>query len=142
MNIAVRYHSRTGNTEKLAHAIAEEAGVEAANLSSPLTERAEVLFLGSALYAGKPDGEVKRFIAENKENIGVIVSFGTSASPSSTYKHIKKYADENGVAILASEFSCRGKFLFMHKNRPNGDDLAAARSFARSALEEIEKTPL
>lgn len=136
MNIAVRYYSRTGNTKNLALAIAEELNVQAENLSSPLTEKADVLFLGSAIYASKIDDEVKRFIKENKDNIGIIYNFSTAASPSSTYKKVKKLAKENGIAISEKEFRCRGKFLFLNKNRPNEKDLQNARQFARNVLQE------
>ena len=134
MTIAVRYHSRSGNTEKLALAIADEVGVKAENVSVPLTEKADVLFLGSALYAGGVDKAVKKFIAENKDNIGVIYNFGTSASSSSTYKAVKKLAEANGVALAEKAYDCRGKFLFMHKGRPNDEDCKNAAAFARDVL--------
>ena len=38
MNIAIRYYSQTGNTKKLAEAIAAELGVEAKDVSHPLEE--------------------------------------------------------------------------------------------------------
>ena len=134
MTIAVRYYSRSGNTEKLARAIAEEVGVSAENLSAPLEGKTDVLFLGSSLYAGSVDKEVKSFITANKDNIGVIYNFGTAASPGSTYKAVKKIADANGIAMSDKEFHCNGKFLFMHKGRPNEDDLKAAALFARSVV--------
>lgn len=139
MTVAVRYHSRSGNTEKIAKAIAEEAGVQAENLSVPLSEKADVLFLGSALYAGSVDKAVKTFIADNKDNIGVVYNFSTAASPGSTYKAVKKLAEANGITLAEQEFRCRGKFLFMNKNRPNEEDLSGAASFAREVIQKISE---
>ncbi len=36
MNIQVRYYSRTGNTKKIADAIAKEAGVKAKTIDAPV----------------------------------------------------------------------------------------------------------
>ena len=135
MTVAVRYHSRSGNTEKLALAIAEEVGVQAEKVSVPLTEKADLLFLGSALYAGSVDKAVKKFIVENKDNIGVIYNFSTSASPSTTYKSVKKIAAANGVAIAEQAFDCRGKFLFMHKGHPDATDTGNAAAFAKEVMQ-------
>ena len=37
MKVEVRYYTKTGNTEKIAQAIAKEDGVEARTLSEPIT---------------------------------------------------------------------------------------------------------
>ncbi|MCH5351644.1 MAG: flavodoxin [Clostridiales bacterium] len=134
MTVAVRYFSKSGNTEKLAKAIATEAGVHAENVSVPLAVKTDVLFLGSALYAGGVDKAVKKFLIENKDNIGTVYNFSTSASPSSTYKAVKKIADKNGITVSDVAFDCRGKFLFMHKGHPDEGDVAAAVEFAKKVL--------
>ena len=45
MKIAVRYYTKTGNTKKLAMAIAEAVGVEAKPISVPVDEPVDILFL-------------------------------------------------------------------------------------------------
>ena len=50
MKIAVRYYTQTGNTKKLANAIAAELGTEAKSIESPLEEDADVLFLCNSVY--------------------------------------------------------------------------------------------
>ena len=61
MSIAIRYYTRSGNTKKLADAIAEAVSVEARDLNVPLTEKADVLFLGSSYYGFDADESVKKF---------------------------------------------------------------------------------
>ena len=134
MNIAVRYYTRSGNTEKLAKAIAQAAGVSAEPVSSPLHEKADVLFLGCSYYAFDVDEAVKRFIADNKGKIGKIVCFGTSAMMKSTHKPMKKVADAAGVPLAQEEFHCRGSFGPMHKGRPDENDLHAAAEFAGKVI--------
>jgi len=134
MTTAVRYFTRSGNTKKLADVIAAAVGVEALDVSQPLTARVDVLFLGSSVYAAGIDEAVKTFVQENAGNIGRIVNFSTAALLSSTYKQVSKLAEENGVAMDEREFHCRGAFGPMHKNRPNDKDLEAAAAFAREIV--------
>lgn len=131
MNIAVRYYTRSGNTEKLAKSIAEVVGVQAESVAVSLSEKTDILFLGCSYYAFDVDDAVKGFIFDNKDNIGKIVCFGTSAMMKSTQKPMKKVADEAGVPLAAEEFHCRGSFGPMHKGRPDADDLKKAAEFAK-----------
>ena len=48
MKIAVRYYTKTGNTRRLAEAVAEAVGAEALPISEPVTEKADILFLGNS----------------------------------------------------------------------------------------------
>ena len=136
MNTAVRYYTRSGNTKKLADAIAKTISSESKDLSTPLEERADILFLGCSYYAFDVDAEVKRFIVENKDKIGKIVCFGTSAMMKSMKKPVKKVADTVGVAVADEEFHCRGEFAKFHKGRPNETDLAKVSAFARSIVDQ------
>lgn len=134
MKIAVRYYTRSGNTEKLANAIAEAVGVQAESVAVPLSEKTDILFLGCSYYAFDVDGAVKSFIVQNKETIGKIICFGTSAMMKSTHKPMKKVADEAGVPLAAEEFHCRGSFGPMHKGRPDANDLKNAIAFAKEIV--------
>ena len=90
MNIAIRYYTKGGNTEKLAKAVEEALEIEAKKVSEKLTDKADILFLGSSYYAFDMDQKVKEFITENKDKIGKIVLFGTSAMMKSMKKPLKK----------------------------------------------------
>lgn len=131
MKIAVRYYTKSGNTKKLADAIAKAVGVEAKEVSEPLGEPVDILFLGSSVYAAGVDAAVKQFIAVNHANIGILYNFSTAALLSSTYKQVQKLATEHGIKMAEEEFHCRGSFAVMHKGRPNQEDLDAAVAFAK-----------
>lgn len=130
MNIAVRYYTKSGNTKKLAEAIAGAVGAEAQDVSVPLSEKTDILFLGSSVYAAGIDNSVKSFIKDNASNIGTIVNFSTAAILASTYKQVAELAKSNNIAIASEEFHCRGAFGPVHKGRPNADDLKKAAAFA------------
>ena len=132
MKYAVRYYTKTGNTKRLAEAIAKELGVEALPLSEGVKDAVDVLFLGNSYYAFNIDPEVKRFLASlDKEKVGKIVNFGSAAMLNSTYKKVKVEADKVGIDMDEREFHCRGEFKGIHKGRPHESDLKAAAEFAR-----------
>ncbi|MCR5836453.1 MAG: flavodoxin [Lachnospiraceae bacterium] len=132
MKYAVRYYTKTGNTKRLAEAIAKELGVDALPISEGLSEQVDYLFLGNSYYAFNIDPEVKAFIATlDKDLVGKIVNFGSAAMLNSTYKKVKAEANKKGIAMDENEFHCKGEFKGLHKGRPNADDLKEAVDFAR-----------
>ena len=132
MTYAVRYYTKTGNTKKLADAVAGELGVEAKPISDPITEPVDILFLGNSYYAFSIDPEVRAFIASlDKEKVGEIVNFGSAAMLNSTLKKVKAEADKVGIPVDSKEFHCKGEFKGLHKGRPNEDDLKAVAAFVR-----------
>jgi flavodoxin len=132
MTYAVRYYTRTGNTKRLADAIAKELGVEALPIEVPVSEPVDILFLGNSYYAFNIDPEVKNFVGSlNKDNVGKIVNFGSAAMLNSTYKKVKAEADKVGIPMDEKEFHCKGEFKGLHKGRPNAEDIEAAVEFAK-----------
>ena len=135
MRFAVRYYTKTGNTKKLAMAMAEALGVEALPITEPIREKVDILFLGNSYYAFTIDPEVKAFIRSlDKKTVGGIVNFGSAALLNSTFKKVKAEADKVGIPMVNREFHCRGQFKNAHKGRPNDEDLANAAAFAKSFL--------
>ena len=135
MKVAVRYYTKTGNTKRLAEAVAEAAGVEALPISVPVEEPVDILFLGNSYYAFSIDPEVKAFIASlDKTKVGRIVNFGSAALLNSTWKKVKAEADKAGINMDEREFHCKGEFKGAHKGRPNEDDLKAAKEFAAKII--------
>lgn len=137
MNIAVRYYTQSGNTAKIANAIAHAAGVQAAPLSDGLSEKTDLLFLGSSLYKFGCDPAIEAFLKDNAAHIGTIALFGTSSSGGSTHRQVEALAQKYGVALCEKEFACLGHFLFLHKDRPNADDEQAAAQFARELIHDL-----
>jgi len=135
MKIAVRYYTKTGNTKRLAEAVAAAAGVEALPISTPVEEHTDILFLGNSYYAFNIDPEVRNFIRSlDKSKVGKIVNFGSAAMMNSTWKKVKAEADKAGIPMDEREFHCKGEFKGVHKGRPNETDLKAAADFARSVI--------
>ncbi|MBR4767087.1 MAG: flavodoxin [Clostridia bacterium] len=140
MNYAVRYYTKTGNTERLAKAVAGALGVEALPISEPISEDVDLLFLGNSYYAFGIDPEVSAFIATlEKSKVGRIVNFGSAAMLNSTRKKVKAQADKVGIPVDENEFHCRGEFKGIHKGRPDAEDIKAAADFAKKFLDNRVK---
>lgn len=134
MKVAIRYYSKTGNMKKLAEAIGDEINVEAKSVDEPLNEDVDILFLGSAVYAAGIDKKVKDFIANINVNVGEIVNFSSAALIESTYNQVKKEVESKGIKMSENEFHCRGAFKFVHRGRPNDNDLNDAKQFAKKIV--------
>lgn len=136
MKIAVRYYTKTGNTKRLAEAVAKAVGVEALPITAPVTESVDILFLGNSYYAFTIDPEVRRFVESlEKEKVGKIVNFGSAAMMNSTWKKVKAVADKVGIPMDEREFHCKGEFKGLHKGKPDESDLVAAAAFAKKIVE-------
>ena len=137
MRIAVRYYTKTGNTKRLAEAVAAAVGTEALPISNGVSEPVDILFLGNSYYAFSIDPEVRNFIRSlDREKVGRIVNFGSAAMLNSTWKKVKAEADKAGISLDDREFHCRGEFKGLHKGRPNDEDLKSAADFARKIAGE------
>ena len=138
MKIAVRYYTKTGNTRRLSEAIGEALGVEALDLSHPVDEKVDILFLGNSYYAFTIDPEVRDFVRSlDKDKVGKIVNFGSAAMLNSTYKKVKAEADKVGIPMDEREFHCKGEFKGIHKGKPDEQDLKDAQEFARKIQAEL-----
>lgn len=136
MKIAVRYYTRTGNSKKLAEAVAKEAGVQALPITEPLAEDVDTLFLASSVYAAGIAGDVKKFIVNIDVKVGEVVNISSAAIIESTYTQVKSIVEKSGLKISEHEYHCRGQFTLMHRGRPNAKDLRDAAAFAKEYIDQ------
>ncbi|MCD8372884.1 MAG: flavodoxin [Clostridia bacterium] len=135
LKIAVRYFSKSGNTKKVAEAIAQAAGCELKPIPEPINGDVDILFLGASVYWGGVASEVKDYIPGlNKNKIGKVVIFSTSALAQRAFPSIKKSLQKQGITVDEDNFYCHGQGLGLHKNRPNEEDLTAAVKFTKDKL--------
>lgn len=138
MKIAVRYYSRGGNTKKVAEAVAKKAGVSAGGLEEEISEPVDVLFLGGAVYGFELDEKMKSYILSlDPQKIKNAALFGTSAIVKSGNPEMAKLLKGKGINVLENSYYCRGEFTFMHKGRPNEEDLIKAADFAAAVISGI-----
>lgn len=136
MKIAIRYFtkSKKGNTEKIAKFISEKIKVEALDVTHPLNEEVEQLLLVNAMYAADVDKEIKKFLEANKDKIKCLININSAASGASTYKAVKKVADNYEIPMSEKEFHTVASWIFINKGRPNKEDFARLESFLKEVV--------
>ncbi len=136
-NMAVRYFSKSGNTKKIADAIAKAVGCKSEKIPAPIDTYTDILFLGASVYWGGISSEVKEYIKTlDRQNIGKVVVFSTSALAERGFEQIRKNLQARGLIVEGKNFYCRGEFAALHKGRPNEEDLKNAKKFAEEIIEE------
>jgi flavodoxin len=132
MGIEVRYVSRSGNTKKLADAIAAAAGTVAKTADAPLAQKVDLLFIGGALYAGNLDGKLRKFVlALTPDKVKAVAVFSTSAAGKSILPLFDEMLKDSGITLMDETFFCKGKFLLAARGRPSDEDCARAAAFAK-----------
>jgi flavodoxin len=112
MKIAVRYQSRSGNTEAVARAIAKELNVQAERVDSPITGAVDLLFLGGAVYAGTLSRHLKKFIKELRpEQVKQIALFSTAAGDQNICLKVEKLLRNKDIALYGQEFHVQSREL-------------------------------
>ena len=113
MSVAVRYYSRSGKTRKVAEYIAEAAGVNAVSTDSKeaeLTEKADVLFIGGALYAYGLDAHLKAYLKTlSGDKVGKAVVFSTSAISKHALDLIKNALTDKGIPVESETLYFKSK---------------------------------
>jgi flavodoxin len=113
MGVAVRYYSRSGNTKKVAEYIAKAAGVSAVSVDSTdaaISERADVLFIGGALYAYGIDDNLKQYLKTLSSDMGGrAVVFSTSWLSKHALDLIKNALSKKGIPVESDTLYFKSK---------------------------------
>lgn len=135
MQIAVRYVSRSGNTKKLADAIALAAGCQAKPAADALNGKTDLLFVGGAIYAGGIDKKLEDFLQSlSADNVQKVAVFGTAAGGKSIQPQVKSILAGKNILVSEEVFQCRGKFLLANRKKPDQEDLDNAKKFAEKII--------
>jgi len=141
MKIKILYHSRSGNTRKVAEAMAKALNVDAGQVPPgyPI-ENLDLLFLGGGIYMGKIDSKLEYFISTlNPGRAKNVAVFGTSGGPDNGIKRIKELLSKQGVNVIDESFLCKGRyFFFFCRKYPSDEDLKNAQEFAGRVAAKIK----
>lgn len=136
MSTVVVYHSVSGNTKKVAEAMAEAASCTAQPVKEyPLDSSVDLMFIGGAIYGGKLDPVMDSFLqALTPEKAKRVVLFSTYIKEAKALGLMKELLQKQGVAVDKESFSCKGKFLILNLRHPNMAELEDAKVFAKSVI--------
>jgi flavodoxin len=134
----VIYYSLTGNTRKVADAIADELGVEARNVRTVDTVSHDAfIFLGSGYYGAVLVKDIADFIDRNRLQGRKVALFGTSGFGwEKELSIMEKQISGKGVEVVG-RFNCFGRFAAVKRGHPDADELEEAKSFARNIARSL-----
>ena len=142
MKIKVVYHSMTGNTKKIADALAGIANVsaEAITENCKITEEIDLLFIGDGIYAGKMNKKTKAFIqtldATLVKNAAI---FGTIGGQDKAIHDMAMMLKEKDINVCEETFVCRGQAWFIaNRKHPNQSDIDNANKFATNIIASVK----
>ena len=142
MKIQVMYHSLTGNTKKVAEAIALTAGVsaEAMMKNSRLSEPIDLLFIGDGIYAGRMNSKTRKFIEKlDGSLVKNAVVFGTYGGLDTAIIAMTELLKARGISVCADRFSCKGQsWFFANRQHPNKEDMELVHAFAARMIESVK----
>lgn len=131
MQPQIIYDSMGGNTRKLADAMAEELGTKAVAVKSASVDPgAEVLFLGSGCYAGKPGKNMLKFIEAHDFRGRRVALFGTSGGGKGLEVKAMEESLKGKGATVVGGYYCYGQSLMFNRGHPDAAEIGAARKFA------------
>lgn len=136
----VIYHSKTGNTRKVAEVIAAELGVSAENVKTKgKAGKDSVLVLGSGNYFPLPGRGFKKLVASNDFAGRQVALFGTSGGGKGReVAALEKMVTAKGAKVIG-KFHCRGQlFFFISRKHPDSNDLKNAKKFASELKKACE----
>ena len=143
MNVLVVYASLTGNTQKLAAAMAEKLDVAPRRIEeAPAVGEGDLLLLGSGVYWNRPARAVRRYLQDLPSLEGVRVAlFGTYGGAPHQIDAMAKIVQRKGGEIFG-RFSCRGRDWFVlglvARGHPSAAELNAAAAFAHNMVERAQ----
>ena len=146
MKAAVIYASKSGNTKKIADAIAQQIGIQAHNISlntqSPSIEDIDLFFIGTGIHAGTPNPDIEKYLnALNLKAPKQFVFFITWGGAGRTDKQVKTRLQailvDKGHRVLEDYFICYGGWKLLRRGRPNTDDVKAAVEWVKKILSQL-----
>ena len=145
MNVKVVYHSgRSGNTRKVAEAIAESFHIRAERIGKEkidFTAPVDLLFVGDGIYFHKPHRKTRAFLqGMNPEIVKNAAAFGTYGNQLEIGVLITALLREQQISIAGEPFTCKGDSPGTdNKGHPDAMDLENARRFAQKVAASLKE---
>jgi len=151
MKSIVIYYSETGNTEKIAKAIAVSLGADLKRIEEIKTDDVsnyDLICLGTPVHSAAPAKIVRRFLKELPDlssKKGAAFCTMHAFGDKRTFRIIKENFEAKGISFIDG-FSCIGLSRLVanfgprifNRGRPNEKDLKNAEAFGKKILGSIK----
>ncbi len=144
MKPIVIYSTKSGNTEKVANAIAAELACPCIKISADTRPSAvdlepyDLVFMGTGIYKGQPSADLLSYIQnispKSSRRFALFVTcfgWGKEIADENVVGTLKAALAAKGQRMLDNRFSCFGGGLgFVKRGHPNAEELADAKKWA------------
>lgn len=146
----VIYYSKTGNTKKVARAIAESLDTTAIDVQKAKNIwEYNLIVIGTPVHGAKPAKSIRKFLEtlpKSKGKYGSAFCTMWKMGDKKTINYIKKKMEEKGIEFLDG-FSVVGISgllgglgpKIINKERPNDEDLENAKEFGKKLIDIMMK---
>ena len=144
MKPIVLYASKSGNTKKIADAIALEQNCESLKITQTRTvdlSSYDLIFIGTGIHFGNPNEDITNFlktanIKEPKLFTVFLTWGGAGKTDQEAIAKLKIILEAKGQKLVADVFKCYGgrQFTFLRRGHPNEEDAKAAREWSKKIV--------
>jgi len=141
--VLVAYDSITGNTEKVAFAIAESMQAEVKRIEDVSDVRVyDLVVVGSPVMSSKPTVKVSRFLQANSglTKYAVFVTYGAPVIGPWKVRRALRHLERLAGGPPRGRFVCKGRHALVntYKGHPNDEDLLGAFLFGMGLARSME----
>jgi len=148
MKILVLYSTKTGNTQKIAQAIAAETNAELVKVTNPdptenvvLTDY-DLIFVGTGIRAGNPFPEMVTYLntidLQEPKTFAIFLTWGGAGKTNEIVSgKVRKILESKNQKVIDGFFSSYGKWNMRKNSRPNENDINEAKTWAQNTIKKI-----
>jgi flavodoxin len=153
MNPVVIYSSKSGNTKKVALAIAKELNCNSIKISKEINfstislKDFDLVLIGTWIRGGEPSPDMTGFLKQlsledcNSQFALFMTWAGGGKSNELAFNRVKQLLEAKNQKLLDNSFICLGKtFGITRRGHPDSQDLANARKWAKNLVNDTEKS--
>ncbi len=151
MKAIILYSSRSGNTKKIADAMASQLNCEAIKITSDSIpsllslEKYDIFLIGTGLYAGTPNEDMMKYLGKldlrNPKLFALFITWGgTPRSDKMALTRLRALLESNGQKVLQENFACFGgwKGILIKRGHPKTEEIQAAGEWAKKLVASLE----
>jgi menaquinone-dependent protoporphyrinogen IX oxidase len=143
----VVYATRSGNTKKVAEAVASELNCPCLQITSDSStvriDEYDTVFIGTGIYKGQPHQDLLNYLqtmrVNGKKRFTLFMTcFGwdKNVADKNVIGTLKVALEANGQRMIDNHFSCFGGGLgFVKRGHPDAEELYLAKKWAREIAE-------
>jgi flavodoxin len=146
----VLYSTKSGNTGKIAEAIASELNCELLRIGqnnlSPIVDlnNCDLIFIGTGIHFGNPNEDMVRFLKttnlEEPKSFAVFLTWGGAGrTDKAVIAQLKMILESRGQNLIEDYYRCYGgrRFTLLRRGHPNDEDVKAAKNWAKKIVNHI-----